>query len=193
MVVLANCLHQIQETHCSAQNTSSGDQSLVQKPQQTADSDDQTLTHALVKQKELEATVIWDKSLHLLAQACSSRPELFTCAVRRCFTEGGARRGEARLLDKVATVFIDSLVVYGSPFGNLPPLETWPAPCLLTWRVDGSNYVAPEPTQGLAEYLGCVADDEWYVVEQQCAWMRYLKPVSIQPCSLHSERNEVCS
>lgn len=136
------------------------------------------LTHALVKQQELDSAAICDKSLHLASQACSSRPGLFFRAVSRCFTEGGTRRGEARLLDELANVFIESLVVYGSPLGNLPPLETWPAPCLLTWRVDGANYTTPRLGQGLAEYLGDVADDEWYVVEQQSAWMRLLKPAS---------------
>jgi hypothetical protein len=92
------------------------------------------------------------------------------------------------LLYEVATVLIDSLMVYGSPLGNPFPLKTWPASCLLMWRVDGANYVAPRPTQGLSEYLGCVAEDKWYLVEQQCTWLSYLKPVSIEPCSFHSEK-----
>ncbi|GAQ87406.1 hypothetical protein KFL_003500170, partial [Klebsormidium nitens] len=159
-----------------AEDAAPSDQSAAHQLQHAAETSNRRLTHALVKQQELESAVIWDKSLHLASQACSSRPDLFSRAVMRCFTEGGARRSEARLLDELANVFIESLVVYGSPLGNLPPLETWPAPCLLTWRVDGSNYTAPRSGQGLAEYLGYVADDEWHVVEQQSAWMRCLKP-----------------
>lgn len=152
-------------------------QTTIQKLQRMLDAVEGNLTRALVKHRELESAAVWDKSLQLAVKACSPRPNLFARVVLRCYTEGGARRGDARLLDEVAGLFIEGLVVHGSPLGSLPPLDSWPAPCLLTWEVDGSEYTPPRPDQGLAPYL-CSINDERYTLKQQNACMRRLKPVS---------------
>lgn len=149
----------------------------MQKLQRMLDAVEGNLIRALVKHQQLEAAAIWDRSLKLAAQACSSRPDLLTQAIMRCYTKGGTRRGDACLLEEVAGLFIEGLVVHGSPLGNLPPVDSWPAPCLWSWEVDGSEYYPPQPNNGLAAYLGHI-NDERYRLEQHNAWMRFLKPVS---------------
>lgn len=164
--------------HQTAVQVTQGSRDTLQKLQRLVDTVDSGLTRALVKHQELEAAAIWDKSLQLAAEACSSRPELFMHSVLRCYNEDGARLGDARLLDEVACLFIQGLEVYGSPLGLLPPLDSWPAPCLFTWEVAGSVYTHPSAGSGLAEYLDSINEEENYMAEQQAAWMRYLKPVS---------------
>jgi hypothetical protein len=151
----------------------------LQKLQRVADTIDSELSNALVKHQELEAAAIWDKRLQLAAQACSSRPELFMRSVLHCYSEDGTRLGNARLLDEVARLFIEGLEVYGCPLGRLPPLDSWPAPCLFTWEVAGCLYLRPSAHSGLAEYLDMIHGEDGYLIEQQGAWMRLLKPVCI--------------
>eukprot|EP00243_Klebsormidium_subtile_P013423 TRINITY_DN881_c0_g1_i9.p1 TRINITY_DN881_c0_g1~~TRINITY_DN881_c0_g1_i9.p1 ORF type:complete len:551 (+),score=93.44 TRINITY_DN881_c0_g1_i9:26-1654(+) len=129
-----------------------------------------SVTSLLSKQRELDDTLVWSQSVKLAADICSSRPGILVQALQNCKW--------ASLLEDIAFLFIDSLAVHPSPLGPLPPLHQWPAPCLITWEVEGSAWIHPvcptSPPPSLDSYLGEI-NDPTHLQEQLNAWLRYWK------------------
>lgn len=128
-----------------------------------------TIIKLLPKQHELDAALSWDQSVKLAADVCVSKPGVLVQALQRSASCGD-------LFEGIASIFIDTLLVHPSPLGPLPPLNQWPAPCLITWEVPGADYIPP-PMRGsrLHDYLEEV-NDEVYLQEQLNGWLRYWKP-----------------
>jgi hypothetical protein len=127
------------------------------------------VTQLLSKQQELDDALVWNQSVKLAADVCSSRPSILVGALQRCKFNVG-------LLEDIASVFIDSILVHPSPLGPLPPLHQWPAPCLITWEVEGSSFILPTCLESLDTYLGEV-NDPTYLQEQLNGWLRHWKPL----------------
>lgn len=131
------------------------------------------VSQLLSKLRELDDTLVWSQSVKLAADICSSRPGILVQALQNCKW--------ASLLEDIAFLFIDSLAVHPSPLGPLPPLHQWPAPCLITWEVEGSAWIHPvfsptSPSPSLDSYLGEI-NDPTHLQEQLNAWLRYWKPL----------------
>lgn len=124
------------------------------------------ITQLLLRQRELDDALVWDQSVKLAADVRSSWPEILVQALQKCVSR-------ASLFEEIASVFIDSILVHPSPLGPLPPLDRWPAPCLLTWEVEGSDFSPQDHgLQSLDSYLGEV-NDPTYLQEQLNGWLRY--------------------